>query len=242
MAEAQQALAERLQQAFGETLRSWQEHVGELTIEVAQADLYRVMLSLRDDFRFEQLIDVCGVDYAAWKQDEWITEDASGSGFSRGVRGNQFARLGLTGVYGLEPVTTNTGRRFAAVYQLLSVSANQRLRVRVYCDNDDFPVLDSVVSIWAGANWFERETFDLYGIIFDGHPDLRRILTDYGFAGHPFRKDFPLIGNVEVRYNEEKGRVVYEPVSIQPRVLVPRVIREDNRYAEPDAQEDASNG
>ncbi len=242
MAEAQQALAERLQQAFGDTLQNWHIHVGELTIEVGQSDLYRVMLSLRDDFRFEQLIDVCGVDYAAWGQDEWITEDASGSGFSRGVRGNQFARLGLTGVYGLDPVTTNTGRRFAAVYQLLSISGNQRLRVRTYCDNDDFPVLDSVVSIWAGANWFERETFDLYGIIFDGHPDLRRILTDYGFVGHPFRKDFPLIGNVEVRYNEEKGRVVYEPVSIQPRVLVPRVIRDDNRYAEPDAQEDASNG
>ncbi|MDN3518842.1 NADH-quinone oxidoreductase subunit C [Aquisalimonas lutea] len=240
MVDARKPLAERLQEVLGDRLRSCDEQLGEVTVEIGPSDLYGVMRSLRDDLRFEQLTDVCGVDYAAWKQDEWITDQASGTGFSRGVRGNTFARLGLTGVYGLDPVTTNTGRRFAAVYHLLSLSNNERLRVRTYCDNDDFPVLDSVVSIWAGANWFEREAFDLYGIIFDGHPDLRRILTDYGFVGHPFRKDFPLIGNVEVRYNEEKGRVVYQPVTIEPRVLVPRVIRQDNRYAEP--EEDASNG
>ena len=243
MADAQQALADRLRDTFPDQSVSHRDSLGETTMEVRQSDLYKVMLALRDDFRFEQLSDVCGVDYIAWGQDEWITEDASGSGFSRGVRGNSFARLGLTGVYGLEPVTTNTGERFAVVYHLLSVSQNLRLRVRTFCEDDDFPMVDSVVSIWAGANWFEREAFDLYGIVFDGHPDLRRILTDYGFVGHPFRKDFPLIGNVEVRYNEEKGRVVYEPVSIEPRVLVPRVIREDNRYAGRDAaQEGASDG
>lgn len=240
MVDARKPLAERLQEALGDRLHSCGEQLGEVTVEIGPSDLYTVMRTLRDDLRFEQLTDVCGVDYAAWKQDEWITDQASGTGFSRGVRGNTFARLGLTGVYGLDPVTTNTGRRFAAVYHLLSLSNNERLRVRTYCENDDFPILDSVVSIWAGANWFEREAFDLYGIIFDGHPDLRRILTDYGFVGHPFRKDFPLIGNVEVRYNEEKGRVVYQPVTIEPRVLVPRVIRQDNRYAEP--EEDSSNG
>ncbi|MFO7858452.1 MAG: NADH-quinone oxidoreductase subunit C [Ectothiorhodospiraceae bacterium] len=242
MGEARQALAERLQETFGDRLLSCREQVGELTIEIQADDVLSVMRSLRDDFRFEQLSDVCGVDYAAWKQDEWITEQATSSGFSRGVRGNQFARLGLTGVYGLDPVTTNTGQRFAAVYHLLSLSRNERLRVRVFCADDDFPMVASVTGIWAGANWFEREAFDLYGIIFDGHPDLRRILTDYGFVGHPFRKDFPLIGNVEVRYNEEKGRVVYQPVSIEPRVLVPRVIRQDNRYAEPEPEEGASHG
>ena len=122
------------------------------------------------------------------------------------------------------------GRRFAVVYHLLSISLNQRLRLRVFCADDAAPMVDSVTGIWAGANWFEREAFDLFGILFKGHPDLRRLLTDYGFIGHPFRKDFPLSGNVEVRYDPEKGRVVYQPVSIDPRVLVPKVIRHDNRY------------
>jgi len=146
-------------------------------------------------------------------------ETATSSGFSRGV-----ARGGLR-VGDLQP-----GRRFAAVYHLLSISLNQRLRLRVFCPDDDAPVVDSVTDIWAGANWFEREAFDLFGILFRGHPDLRRLLTDYGFIGHPFRKDFPLSGNVEVRYDPEKGRVVYQPVTIDPRVLVPKVIRHDNRY------------
>jgi len=213
-------------------------------VEVAPADLYAVLKQLREEqvFDFSQLTDVCGVDYAAYGEGEWITEQATEAGFSRGVHGKSFARMGLTGIYGVDEIDTNTGRRFAVVYHLLSVRHNHRLRVRTYCGDDAFPVVDSVVSLWAGANWFEREAFDLYGVVFDGHPDLRRILTDYGFIGHPFRKDFPLIGNVEVRYNEEKGRVVYEPVSIQPRVLVPRVIRKDSRYLDRVRQEDASDG
>jgi len=122
------------------------------------------------------------------------------------------------------------GKRFAVVLHLLSIKRNHRLRVRAFCSDDELPIIASLMDVWPAVNWFEREAFDLYGIIFDGHPDLRRILTDYGFIGHPFRKDFPLIGNVEVRYDETKGRVVYQPVSIEPRTLVPRVIREDNRY------------
>lgn len=242
MPDAQNGLTERLQEVLSDRLAACAAANGEVTVEVAPADLVGVMRELRDHpaLRFEQLIDVCGVDYVAYGQDEWITEQASITGFSRGVRGNSFARLGLTGIYGVDTVTEVTGRRFAAVYHLLSITHNHRVRVRVYCEDDNFPVVDSVVSIWSGANWFEREAFDLYGIVFDGHPDLRRLLTDYGFIGHPFRKDFPLIGNVEVRFNEEKGRVVYEPVSIEPRVLVPRVIRQDSRYADRLAGEESS--
>jgi NADH-quinone oxidoreductase subunit C len=196
-------------------------HTGELTYEVPANELLAVAQGLRDapGLKFEMCMDVCGVDYLAHGHDEWNTQSATSSGFSRGVaRGGQ--RQGA-----LPP-----GRRFAAVYHLLSVSLNQRLRLRVFCPDDDQPMVDSVTGIWAGANWFEREAFDLFGILFKGHPDLRRLLTDYGFIGHPFRKDFPLSGNVEVRYDPEKGRVVYQPVSIEPRVLVPKVIRHDNRY------------
>jgi len=234
-------LTESVAQVLGSRVKSTVMASGMLTIEVVPADLTSVMLDLRDSpaLGFEQLTDLCGVDYAAYGQDEWITEQASSSGFSRGVHGNNFARLGLTGIYGLDPITDSTGRRFAVVCHLLSVRHNHRIRVRTYCEDDNFPILESLVPVWACANWFEREAFDLYGIIFDGHPDLRRLLTDYGFVGHPFRKDFPLIGNVEVRYNEEKGRVVYEPVSIEPRVLVPRVIRHDSRYADRLAEEDS---
>ena len=196
-------------------------HTGELTYEVPANELLAVAQVLRDapGLKFEMCMDVCGVDYLAHGHDEWNTQSATSSGFSRGVaRGGQ--RQG----------TLPPGRRFAAVYHLLSVSLNQRLRLRVFCTDDDQPMVDSVTGIWAGANWFEREAFDLFGILFKGHPDLRRLLTDYGFIGHPFRKDFPLSGNVEVRYDPEKGRVVYQPVSIDPRVLVPKVIRHDNRY------------
>ncbi len=243
MSEDRKLLAERVTEVFGERLTSTEVAADMVAVEVPATHLFEVMQGLRDEsFGFHQLTDLCGVDYAAYGQDEWITERATDSGFSRGVRGNSFARLGLTGIYGIDSVTVNTGRRFAVVYHLLSIRANQRLRVRVYCEDDDFPMVDSVVPVWAGANWFEREAFDLYGIIFDGHPDLRRLLTDYGFVGHPFRKDFPLIGNVEVRYNEEKGRVVYEPVSIEPRVLVPRVIRHDSRYVDRLAEGDADDG
>jgi len=196
-------------------------HTGELTFEVPATELKAVAQVLRDApaLKFEMCMDVCGVDYLSHGHAEWTTETATSSGFSRGVaRGAQ--RAGA-----LPP-----GRRFAAVYHLLSLALNQRLRLRVFCPDDDAPMVDSVTDIWAGANWFEREAFDLFGILFKGHPDLRRLLTDYGFIGHPFRKDFPLSGNVEVRYDPEKGRVVYQPVSIDPRVLVPKVIRHDNRY------------
>jgi len=196
-------------------------HVGELTYEVPAQELLSAAALLRDaaDLKFEMCMDVCGVDYLSHGRDEWNTRSATSSGFSRGV-----AR-GAPRVGDLAP-----GRRFAVVYHLLSISLNQRLRLRVFCADDEQPMVDSVTGIWAGANWFEREAFDLFGILFKGHPDLRRLLTDYGFIGHPFRKDFPLSGNVEVRYDPEKGRVVYQPVTIDPRVLVPKVIRHDNRY------------
>jgi NADH-quinone oxidoreductase subunit C len=189
----------------------------ELSYEVAAADLTAVCRTLRDTdgLRFDTLIDVCGVDYLEYGRDEWRTATATRTGFSRGVNRNAARPAGERG-------------RFAVVYHLLSVALNQRLRLRVYCDDSDDPMVPTVVDIWASANWFEREAFDLFGILFSGHPDLRRLLTDYGFIGHPFRKDFPLSGNVEVRYDPEKQRVVYEPVSIEPRVLVPRVIRREH--------------
>jgi len=182
-----------------------------------------VATELRDhaDFRFEQLIDVCGVDYATYGRSEWETADASTTGFGRGVERDPERLLNLG--------KTDDPKRFAAVYHLLSVKYNRRLRLRVYAGAPQ-PMVDSVVGIWSSANWFEREAFDLFGILFDGHPDLRRILTDYGFIGHPFRKDFPLIGQVEMRYDPEQARVIYQPVSIEPRTLVPKVIRSDSRY------------
>jgi NADH-quinone oxidoreductase subunit C len=194
----------------------------ELTFEVPADQLVQACRALRDDpdLQFEQLIDLAGVDYLDYGRVEWNTETATSSGFSRGRAG------AAEGDAGQSPE-----RRFAVVYHLLSVAHNRRVRLRAWCEAGEPPMLDSVVGIWKAADWFEREAFDLFGILFRGHPDLRRILTDYGFVGHPFRKDFPLIGNVEVRYDEARGRVVYEPVAIEPRTLVPRVIREDNRYA-----------
>ncbi len=231
-------LLEQVQAALGEKVAKANIAHGEVEIEVAPENLYDAMQTLRDteNLAFDQLLDIAGVDYAAYGQDEWITDEASNTGFSRGVDGFTTGRLGLTGIYGVQSIESSTGRRFAAVYHLLSVVRNHRLRVRCYAADDDMPMLDSIVPLWTSANWQEREAFDLFGIVFEGHPDLRRILTDYGFVGHPFRKDFPLIGNVEVRYDERRGRVVYEPVSIEPRVLVPRVIRDDNRYADPAAE------
>ena len=193
--------------------------VGELTYEVRAAELLKAAAALRDTLKLEQCMDVCGVDYLEHGRAEWKTENATLSGFSRGV-----ARGMSSG--GDEAL----GRRFAVVYHLLSISRNFRVRLRVFCEDDAHPAVDSVTGIWASADWFEREAFDLFGILFKGHPDLRRILTDYGFIGHPFRKDFPLSGNVEVRYDPEKRRVVYQPVTIEPRTLVPKVIRHDNRY------------
>ena len=224
-----QQLSDLLQQAFGATLQSNVVAFNEATIEVAAKDLLNVCEKLRDDeqFAFEQLIDVCGVDYSEFGSCEWATKESSSTGFSRGVDSSVNARLR----FGDDPTYVCTDRpRFAAVYHLLSINKNIRLRIRVYCDDEHTPVVPSVTEIWSAANWFEREAFDLFGIMFEGHPDLRRILTDYGFVGHPFRKDFPLVGHVEMRYDEEQKRVVYQPVSIEPRVLVPRVIRDDDRF------------
>jgi NADH-quinone oxidoreductase subunit C len=189
--------------------------------------------ALRDEpeWRFEQLIDLTGVDYLAYGRNEWNTESATNSGFSRGRIGSLTPALSReTGEGRGEGSGEGTDQRFAVVYHLLSVAHNRRLRLRCWCEAGEPPMLDSVAAVWKAADWYEREAFDLFGILFRGHPDLRRILTDYGFVGHPFRKDFPLIGNVEVRYDPAKGRVVYEPVEIEPRTLVPRVIRDDNRY------------
>ena len=203
--------------------------VGQLTYRVAADDLIDCCTKLRDepDLGFEVLVDLCGVDYLTYGRDEWETGEASGTGFSRGVEREPDAPASRLGPLEAE---YEPPRRFAVVYHLLSISHNRRLRLKVFCDNDERPMLPSITGVWAAADWYEREAFDLYGILFRGHPDLRRLLTDYGFIGHPFRKDFPLIGNVEMRYDPEKGRVVYEPVQIEPRTLVPKVIRDDARY------------
>jgi NADH-quinone oxidoreductase subunit C len=212
-------LSAALQAAFGERLVLHVGAGGALSAEVATADLLAVAEQLRDQpaLRFEQLIDASGVDYLDYGRTEWQAEKATGSGFSRGV--NRAAGHTLRGE-----------RRYAVVYQLLSVTHNHRLQLRCWCDGLEEPAVDSLNAVWPSANWFEREAYDLYGILFRSHPDLRRLLTDYGFIGHPFRKDFPLIGNVEVRYDPVQKRVVYEPVTIEARTLVPRVIRHDNRY------------
>jgi len=218
------SLVEQLAARFGDTL-SLTAVRNETVAELAAADLIAVATALRDEpaFRFGELIDLCGIDYLSYGQTEWDTDTAGGDGFSRGVEGQAMGRFN----WDERPRAASEPRRFAAVIQLLSIEHNRRLRLRVFCDDDTLPMVPSLTPVWAGVNWYEREAFDLYGIIFDGHPDLRRILTDYGFVGHPFRKDFPLIGNVEVRYDPELKRVIYEPVSIEPRVLVPRTIRND---------------
>lgn len=213
-------LQEKLVARWGSKIQTQQIKLDELTIEVAPEDIHSVCLALRDeeDFKFEQLIDVCGVDYLHYGLSEWQTEEATLTGYSRAVEDKEY-----------DSTASSHKRRFAVVYHLLSIKHNWRLRVRSFVDGEP-PRIPSVIDIWESANWFEREAFDLYGILFDGHPDLRRILTDYGFVGHPFRKDFPLIGHVEMRYDATLKRCVYEPVSIQPRTLVPKVIRHDNRY------------
>lgn len=186
-------LVASLEATLGEKMRALHRQVGEITVEVQPTDLLEVCVALRDGvgLKFEQLIDLCGVDYSAYGEGAW------------------------------------QGQRYAVVYHLLSVSLNQRLRLKAFAADDAFPVLASVVEVWSCANWFEREAFDLFGLMFEGHPDLRRILTDYGFVGHPFRKDFPMIGNVEMRYDPEQQRVIYQPVSIEERNNVPRVIRSE---------------
>ncbi len=215
--EKQQILLIALQERFGEKLL--QLTTGDMvTVELSPENLIEVCTTLlkEDIFFFEQLIDLCGVDYLQYGTDNWRTQETTETGYSRGVE--------LTP----DPVVGWNKPRYGVVYHLLSLRNNQRLRLRVLVDPE--PLVPSVIDIWNSANWYEREAYDLFGIVFDGHPDLRRLLTDYGFVGHPFRQDFPLIGEVELRYDANQQRCVYEPVSIRPRVLVPRVIREDHRY------------
>ncbi|MEO0617333.1 MAG: NADH-quinone oxidoreductase subunit C [Pseudomonadota bacterium] len=218
------ALAVALREAFGDSVSVEVGRTSEVTLTVPHAALIGVATRLRDDaaFAFTMLMDLCGVDYLHYGDDEWKTASATDSGFSRGVQRDVI----------VDDSDQFDEGRFAVVLHLLSLEHNRRLRVRVYTTPDNPPRVPSVIDVWNGADWYEREAFDLFGIIFDGHPDLRRLLTDYGFIGHPFRKDFPLVGNVEVRYDAERGRVAYQPVTIEPRTLVPRVIREDNRYEE----------
>ena len=226
------AFVERLRAHFADAVVTVALPRNEITLEVLPDAWHAACSELRDTFGFELCMDVSGVDYLGYGNDEWDTTDVSSEGFSRGVEGRGPGRF----KWGEQPSGLQEEpaphRRFAVVVQLLSMQHNQRLTVRAFCADDTLPVIASIVDLYPGVNWFEREAFDMYGILFEGHPDLRRILTDYGFVGHPFRKDFPLIGNVEVRYDSERQRVVYEPVtSVEPRVGVPRVIRDDARYA-----------
>jgi NADH-quinone oxidoreductase subunit C len=188
-----ETLTKNIKTILGEKATKLSVHLDELTIECNSKDLLKVVKTLRDNkkLKFEQLIDLCGVDFSDYADGAW------------------------------------EGQRFAVVYHFLSVSLNHRIRLRTFCADDEFPVVNTLVDLFPVANWFEREAFDLLGIMFDGHPDLRRILTDYGFVGHPFRKDFPMIGNVEMRYDPEQQRVVYEPVSVELRNNVPRIIRDE---------------
>jgi NADH-quinone oxidoreductase subunit C len=239
------ALAAAVEARFGAKLERLPTSTRELGFRVEAEDLVGVCRELRDapELKLEMLVDLCGVDYADYGRDEWQTDSATATGFSRGrVRDwppaaddTESDNVGAGRPDGrdeeqVRALTYRPKARFAVVYHLLSITHNCRLRVKAFCPNDERPLLESVISVWSSADWYEREAFDLYGILFKGHPDLRRLLTDYGFIGHPFRKDFPLIGNVEMRYDPEKGRVVYEPVGIAPRTLVPKVIRSDNRY------------
>ncbi len=223
-----QSLARDVEQALGDKLVNLREACGQLIAEISPANWIEAGECLRDTdpLDFDTLIDLCGVDYLGYGDDEWETAEATGSGFSRGVDELGPGRFD----WASRPEAEDIPNRFAVVVQLLSTRHNHRLRLRCYPGQSDFPMMPSIVEIWNSANWYEREAFDLFGVVFEGHPDLRRIMTDYGFIGHPFRKDFPLIGNVTVRYDEDKGRVIYEPAEIEPRVLVPRVIRRDSRY------------
>ena len=189
-----EALLARVEDALGDKLVASKIALGELTVEVRPEDWIDVSMALRDTpgLGFDLMMDLCGMDYSAYKDGAW------------------------------------EGRRFAVVVHLLSVVKNHRLRLRTFCADDDLPVIASLIDVWPAVNWFEREAFDLFGIVFDGHPDLRRILTDYGFIGHPFRKDFPVSGHVEMRYDPDLKRVIYQPVSIDPREVTPRIVREDN--------------
>jgi len=224
MVQSADALAAKVRERLSGMIDGCRVARGEVTLEVPAERLLDACRRLRDDadLAFGQLVDLCGIDYSRYGVADWETSpSATTSGYSRGVE---------QGVY-RERDDDRYGTRFAVVYHLLSHTHNQRIRLRSPAAGEP-PRVESVVEVWPSANWYEREAFDLFGILFDGHPDLRRILSDYGFVGHPFRKDFPLIGEVEMRYDPEKQRVVYQPVSIEPRVLVPRVIEHDHRYAE----------
>ncbi len=228
MSETAKAIADRFTERFGDRVKVGATVSGITTLEIEVDAWQEICRALRDEdeFSYEQLTDLCGVDYLGYKQSEWDTEDASQGGFSRGVEALGPGRFD----WAARPEAGEVKQRFAVVAHLLSFRHNRRLRIRCFAPDEGMPIMPTLVDIWSSANWYEREAFDLFGVVFEGHPDLRRILTDYGFTGHPFRKDFPLIGNVELRYDEQKGRVVYEPVSIEPRVTVPRVLREDSRY------------
>jgi len=219
-------LAELLKKEFSTEITNITIAFDEVTVECSLAHLVNLLMQLKvhEEFLFDQLIDVCAVDYLRYGKYDWETDDATESGFSRAVERNESQAYEMS-----KP-------RFSVVYHLLSTSKNCRLRVRVFVEEAK-PIVPSVHHIWKAANWFEREAYDLYGILFEGHPDLRRILTDYGFIGHPFRKDFPLSGHIEMRYDAKLQKVIYEPVDIEPRTLVPKVIRDDNRYIEPHGDE-----
>jgi len=208
MAEDLNMLGADIKEVFADKVVSLENKLGELTLVIEASEMQEVLTRLRDDakFHFEQLVDLCSMDYSAYGSD--VCEGGS--------------------YLGNDEVPQPFKYRFAAVYHLLSVERNMRLRVRVFAQDDAMPTLNSVIDVWPSANWFEREAFDLYGIIFLGHPDLRRLLTDYGFVGNPFRKDFPLSGTVEMRYDAEQRRVIYQPVTVEPREVTPRMIREDN--------------
>ena len=233
MSQKNEDIKTRITTCFEDKLNFIESSCDELIFELQSEDLTEVAKELKtnENMMFEQLTDLCGVDYLTYGVDEWTTKSATSSGFSRGV-----SRQSVI----LDDADTFDDKRFAVIYNLLSIKHNSRIRLRVYTGDKNPPIIPSVASIWSSANWLERETFDLYGILFEGHPDLRRILTDYGFVGHPFRKDFPLSGNVEIHYDEKKKKIAYKPVSIEPRTLVPRVIRQDNRYS--DEIKDDNNG
>ncbi len=238
MIDVSNSLSDEITACFGDRVTIAEPGSGMVTIQVPVDEWLEVAQTLRDDprFTFSQLTDLCGVDFLGYGQEEWETTEATREGFSRGVEGMGPGRFDWKN----RPESSDVEQRFSVVVHLLSTKHNMRIRMTTFAADEGLPIVPSLVEIWNSVNWYERETFDMFGIIFEGHPDLRRILTDYGFTGHPFRKDFPLIGNVTVRYDEEKGRVVYEPVEIEPRVLVPRVIRDDSRYKADDIDKAAN--